>query len=136
MINPFRYFKTSPEVIRLAVMMYIRFPLSLRQVEDLLHEGDIDICHETVRVWWNRFGPMFAAQIRKKRSASLAGLLIAKSVRRGGEIAMQTAGSGPDSPSTAIFATLPVTASGHPGNLGLYIGFDALESTVSMSSRE
>ena len=71
MKNPFRYFKTSPEVIRLAVMMYIRFPLSLRQVEDLLHERGIDICHETVRAWWNRFGPMFSAYIRKKRSASM-----------------------------------------------------------------
>ena len=38
MRNPFRYYKTSPEVIRLAVMMYVRFPLSLRQVEALLHE--------------------------------------------------------------------------------------------------
>ena len=65
--NPFRYFKTSPEVIRLAVMMYVRFPLSLRNVEDLLHERGIDICHETVRYWWNRFGPMFAREIRKKR---------------------------------------------------------------------
>ncbi len=67
MINPFRYFKTSPEIIRLAVMMYVRFPLSLRQVEDLLHERGIDICHETVRSWWNRFGPMFAAEIRQRR---------------------------------------------------------------------
>jgi putative transposase len=65
--NPFRYFKTSPEIIRLAVMMYVRFPLSLRNVEDLLHERGIDICHETVRYWWNRFGPLFAAEIRKKR---------------------------------------------------------------------
>ncbi len=71
MKNPFRYFKTSPEIIRLTVMMYIRFPLSLRQVEDLLHERGIDICHETVRAWWNRFGPMFAADIRRKRSASM-----------------------------------------------------------------
>ena len=71
MKSPFRYFKTPPEVIRLAVMMYIRFPLSLRQVEDLLHERGIDICHETVRFWWNRFGPMLAAEIRKKRSAAL-----------------------------------------------------------------
>ncbi len=71
MRNPFRYFKTSPEVIRLAVIMYIRFPPSLRRVEDLLHERGIEICHETVRVWWNRFGPMFAAEIRKKRSASM-----------------------------------------------------------------
>ncbi|MCH7687849.1 MAG: IS6 family transposase [Planctomycetes bacterium] len=67
MRNPFRYFKTSPEIIRLAVMMYVRFPLSLRQVEDLLHERGIDICHETVRAWWNRFGPLFAAEIRKRR---------------------------------------------------------------------
>jgi putative transposase len=67
MRNPFRYFKTSPEIIRLAVMMYVRFPLSLRQVEDLLHERGIDISHETVRAWWNRFGPMFAAEIRKRR---------------------------------------------------------------------
>ena len=67
MRNPFRYFNSSPEVIRLAVMMYIRYPLSLRQVEDLLFERGIDICHETVRFWWNRFGPLFAAEIRKRR---------------------------------------------------------------------
>jgi len=71
MQNPFRYFKASPQVIRLAVMMYVRFPLSLRQVEDLLHERGIDICHETVRAWWNWFGPMLAADIRRKRSASM-----------------------------------------------------------------
>jgi putative transposase len=65
--NPFRYFKTSPEIIRLAVMMYVRFPLSLRNVEELLHERGVDICHETVRYWWNRFGPIFANEIRKKR---------------------------------------------------------------------
>jgi len=65
--SPFRYFKTSPEIIRLAVMMYVRFPLSLRNVEDLLHERGIDISHETVRFWWNRFGPMFAAEIRRSR---------------------------------------------------------------------
>ncbi|WP_022698169.1 IS6 family transposase [Euryhalocaulis caribicus] len=71
MANPFRYFKTSPEVIRLAVMMYVRFPLSLRNVEDLLHERGLDISHETVRCWWNRFGPMFADEIRRKRSQQM-----------------------------------------------------------------
>ena len=71
MRNPFKYFKTSPEVIRLAVMMYVRFPLSLRNVEDLLHERGIDLSHETVRFWWNRFGPMFAAEIRRKRADKL-----------------------------------------------------------------
>jgi len=64
--NPFRYFKTSPEIIRLAVMLYVRFPLSVRNVEDLLHERGIDISHETIRFWWQRFGPMFAAEIRRK----------------------------------------------------------------------
>ena len=65
--SPFRYFKTSPEIIRLAVMLYVRYPLSLRNVEDLLHERGIEISHETVPFWWNRFGPMFAAAIRRKR---------------------------------------------------------------------
>ncbi len=71
MRNPFRYFNSSPEVIRLTVMLYIRYPLSLRQVEDMLFERGIDICHETVRLWWNRFGPMFAAEIRRRRVQSL-----------------------------------------------------------------
>jgi putative transposase len=65
--SPFRYFKTSPDVIRLAVMMYVRLPLSFRNIDDLLHERGIDISHETVRFWWTRFGPMFAAEIRKNR---------------------------------------------------------------------
>ncbi|MEP2203067.1 MAG: IS6 family transposase, partial [Tateyamaria sp.] len=63
----FKYFKTNPEIIRLAVMLYVRFPLSLRNVEDLLYERGIDVRHETVRYWWNRFGPVFAAEIRKRR---------------------------------------------------------------------
>ncbi len=71
MKNPFRYFKTSPEIIRLAVMMYVRFPLSLRNVEDLLHERGVDITHETVRFWWNRFGPMFAGEIRTRRAVAM-----------------------------------------------------------------
>lgn len=65
--SPFRYFRASPEIIRLAVMMYVRYPLSLRNVEDLLHERGIDITHETVRFWWNRFGTIFAAEIRRRR---------------------------------------------------------------------
>ena len=71
--SPFRYFHSSPEVIRLVVMMYIRFPLSLRNVEDLLFERGIDLCHETVRLWWNRFGPMFAADIRRQRVSRMRG---------------------------------------------------------------
>jgi putative transposase len=69
--SPFRYFKTSSEIIRLAVMMYIRFPLSLRNVEDLLHERGADLSHETVRFWWHRFGPMVASEIRRRRVEGL-----------------------------------------------------------------
>ena len=69
--SPFRYFNSSPEVIRLAVMMYVKYPLSLRNVEDLLAERGIDISHETVRSWWNRFGPLFAADIRRRRVSAM-----------------------------------------------------------------
>ena len=65
--DPFKGFHSSPDIIRLAVMLYVRFPLSLRNVEDLLHERGVDISHETVRYWWHRFGPMFASEIRKRR---------------------------------------------------------------------
>src|SRR5271170_859993 len=65
--NPFRWFDSSPEVIRLVVLMYVRFPLSLRNVEGLLFERGIDICHETVRLWRTRFGPMSAGEIGRKR---------------------------------------------------------------------
>ena len=53
---PCRYFNSSPEVIHLVVMMYARYPLSLRNVEDLLAERGINISHETIRFWCNRFG--------------------------------------------------------------------------------
>ena len=55
------------------VMMYVRFPLSLRNVEDLLFERGIDLCHETVRMWWNRFGPMFEGDIRYQRASRMHG---------------------------------------------------------------
>lgn len=71
--NPFRYFHSSPEVIRMVVMLYVRYPLSLRNVEDLLFERGIDICHETVRLWWDRFGPLFAADIKRQRISRMKG---------------------------------------------------------------
>ena len=71
--SPFRYFHSSPELIRQVVMLYIRFPLSLRNVEDFLFERGYDLCHETVRLWWNRFGPMFAGEIRRKRVNNMRG---------------------------------------------------------------
>jgi putative transposase len=65
--GPFKYFKTGPVIIRLAVMIYVRSPLPLRNVEDLLHERGGEISHETVRFWWHRFGPRFSSEIRKRR---------------------------------------------------------------------
>ena len=57
----------------MVVMLYVRYPLSLRNVEDLLFERGYDLCHETVRLWWNRFGPMFAADIRRQRVNRMKG---------------------------------------------------------------
>jgi len=58
--------------------LYVRFPLSLRNVEDLLHERGVNISHETVRFWWNRFGPMVLSEENGLRRA---GRLRASSVQ-------------------------------------------------------
>ena len=71
--SPFRYFHSSPELIREVVMLYIRFPLSLRNVEYLLAQHGYDLCYETVRLWWHRFGPLFAREIRRKRVGRMRG---------------------------------------------------------------
>ena len=63
-------------------MLYIRYPLSLRNVEDLLAERGYDLCHETVRLWWNRFGPLFAADIRRPRVSRVRGGLLGENPRR------------------------------------------------------
>tara|TARA_B100000686_G_scaffold352587_2_gene455108 strand:- start:2727 stop:3425 length:699 start_codon:yes stop_codon:yes gene_type:complete len=66
-INHFKYYKSSPEIIKLAIMYYVRYPLSLRNIEDILHERGINICHETIRYWWNKLGPIVARELKKKR---------------------------------------------------------------------
>ena len=73
MPNPvsFRYFKTSPEIIQLSVVLYVRFPLSLRNVEDLPHERGVDVSYESVRYWWDRFGSQFASEIKKRRAGGM-----------------------------------------------------------------
>ena len=48
-------------------MLYVRYPLSLRNIEDILHERGINICHETIRYWWNKLGPIVARELKKKR---------------------------------------------------------------------
>jgi putative transposase len=65
--SPFKYFNSSPEVIRLVVLMYVRFPLSLRNVEDLLFERGIDV--GIVRLSSaGRTGPGAAFFIRRQRT--------------------------------------------------------------------
>lgn len=71
--SPFKRFNSSPEIIRLVMMLYVRFPLSLRNTEDLLFERGIDVSYETVLFWWNRFGPMFASEVRERRVSYMRG---------------------------------------------------------------
>jgi len=60
-------YRFPPEIIRHANWLYLRFTLSLRDVEDLLAERGIAVSYETVRRWVNHFGPMIAAGLRKRR---------------------------------------------------------------------
>jgi hypothetical protein len=69
--NSFRSFNSSPEVIRFVVMIYQRYALSLRNVEDLLAERGSDVSYSPARFWWNPLGPTFAAEIRRRRVAGI-----------------------------------------------------------------
>ena len=60
-------YRFPPEIIRQAIWLYLRFTLSLRDVEDLLAERGITVSYETVRRWVNHFGPIIAADLRKRR---------------------------------------------------------------------
>ena len=64
---PFKFLKTNPEIIRLAVIFDVRSPLSLRDVDNLLHERSVDVSHETTRYSRHRLGPMSASEVRKRR---------------------------------------------------------------------
>ena len=75
MSNPFRYFNSSPEIIRLAVLMYVKYPLSLRNVEDLMAERGIYISHETVRFWWNRLARCSPPRSERSGWRTCAGIL-------------------------------------------------------------
>ena len=60
-------YRFPPEIIHQAIWLYFRFTLSFRDVEDLLAERGIAISSETIRRWVNHFGPMMAADLRKRR---------------------------------------------------------------------
>ena len=57
-----------PAIIRHAVWLYARFTLSYRDVEELLAERGLDVSYETVRRWVLKFGPLFARELRRRRS--------------------------------------------------------------------
>jgi putative transposase len=61
-------YRFPPEIICQAIWLYLRFTLSFRDVEDLLAERGILVSYETVRRWVNHFGPMIAADLRKRRT--------------------------------------------------------------------
>jgi putative transposase len=60
-------YRFPPEIIRQAIWLYLRFTLSLRDVEDLLAERGVPVSYETVRRWVNHFEPMIAADLPKRR---------------------------------------------------------------------
>jgi transposase-like protein len=60
-------YRFPPEIIQQAIWLYLRFTLSFRDVEDLLAERGIMVSYETVRRWVNHFGPMIAADLRRRR---------------------------------------------------------------------
>ena len=60
-------YRFPPEIIRQAIWLYLRFTLSLRDVEDLLAERGITVSYESIRRWIMHFGPMIAADLRRRR---------------------------------------------------------------------
>ena len=64
----FKRYRFSPEVIRHAVWLYFRFSLSIRDVEELMAQRGVDVSREAIRCWVNKFGPLLAANLRRRRS--------------------------------------------------------------------
>lgn len=63
----FKRHRFPPDAIRTAVWLYFRFTLSFRGVEDLLAQRGIEVSRETIRCWTLKFGPVIAANLRKRR---------------------------------------------------------------------
>jgi transposase-like protein len=66
--SPYRGYRFPPEIIAHAVWLYFRFHLSFRDVQDLLAERGIIVSHETIRAWCSKFGPSYAAGLRRRRA--------------------------------------------------------------------
>ena len=68
----YRRHRFPAEIIAHAVWLYYRFPLSLRDVEDLLSERGIDVAFQTVSEWASKFGLEFADQLRRRSRGNFA----------------------------------------------------------------
>jgi hypothetical protein len=62
----YRGYRFPPEIISYAVWLYLRFSLSLRDVEELLAERGVAVTYETIGQWVRRFGPVFAQELRQR----------------------------------------------------------------------
>jgi transposase-like protein len=65
--NSYRRHRFPAEIIQRAVWLYFRFPLSFRDVEDLLAERGVEVSYETVRRWALKFGLDYARKLRRLR---------------------------------------------------------------------
>ena len=66
MQNIYKRHRFPPSIIQYAVWLYYRFNLSIRDVEDLLAERNINVSYESIRLWVNKFGPEFAHRLKRK----------------------------------------------------------------------
>jgi putative transposase len=64
--SSYRGFRFPPEVISHRVWLYHRFPLSFRDVQELMLERGVDVSYETIRAWCDRFGQQYANQLRRR----------------------------------------------------------------------
>ena len=55
------------EIIAHCVWLYHRFPLSFREVEELMLVRGVIVTHETIRQWCAKFGPVYAAGLRRRQ---------------------------------------------------------------------
>lgn len=63
----FKRHRFPPQIVAHAVWLYLRFNLSLREVEEMLLERGIDVSYETVRRWIAKFGPQIARNLRRRQ---------------------------------------------------------------------
>ena len=60
-------YRFPPDIISHAVWLYYRFCLSFRDAEDLLAQRGVTVTYETIRPWCQRFGPVYARRLRRRR---------------------------------------------------------------------